>query len=241
MRTATLLLAVLSTAPLAAQTPEFDVASVHLGTPESLRHYPRIETLHGKLTTYSMPLLDCIQWAYQVQAAQISGPDWLKDIRLDIVAKAPGPASEQQMYLMLRTLLAARLGVKTHTERKEMPVYVLTVAKGGPKFTKSAGDGPRTTAMDKGVQVLGHVSMYELAMEFSNTLGQPVVNATGLTGYYDLRLDVRPMTENMLDGMDRPSAFLLELPLQFGLKADSRKDWADILVVDHAEKTPKEN
>ncbi len=45
---------------------------------------------------------------------------------------------------MLRTLLTERLGVKAHVEQREMAVYALTVAKGGPRFSESASDGPLT-------------------------------------------------------------------------------------------------
>ena len=63
------------------------------------------------------------------------GPNinWLNGVRLDIVAKAATPAKDPQLYLMLRTLLTGRTGVKAHFEKREMPVYALTIAKGRPE------------------------------------------------------------------------------------------------------------
>jgi uncharacterized protein (TIGR03435 family) len=223
-------------------SPAFDVASLRLAGAESLRYTgPRMQTLHGSLTTHGLPLRACIQWAYQMQPSQVIGPDWLNDVRLDIVAKAAAPVDDQQLFLMLRTLLADRLGVKAHVERKEMPVYVLTLGKGGPKFSESADEGPVAGGMDKDVQIMQRISMYEFAALASGTVGRPIVNATGLNGHYDIRLNGKAMIMNMQNGMSKGDALIIELQEQLGLKVESRKDWVDALVIDHAEKTPAEN
>jgi uncharacterized protein (TIGR03435 family) len=85
----------------------------------------------------AISLRSCIQVAYQLQEAQVTGPDWMNDVRLDIVAKASGPVEQKQLFAMLRTLLAERMGVIAHLDRKEVPVYALTLAKGGPKFSET--------------------------------------------------------------------------------------------------------
>jgi uncharacterized protein (TIGR03435 family) len=251
MKTTTLLLIVLAasdcraqppTAPPQSSAPAFEVASVHLGTEESLRYDgARMQADHGSLTTHSLPLRACIQWAYQIPPTQVIGPDWLNNVRLDIVAKTAAPVSDQQLFLMLRTLLADRLGVKVHVERREMPVYILTVGKGGPKFSESTSEGPPNVERGREVEIHQRMSMYELFAETSNAVGRPIVNATGLNGLYDFQLKTRPMITNVQNGMDKGSALLIELEDQLGLKAEARKDWVDVLVIDHAEKTPTEN
>jgi uncharacterized protein (TIGR03435 family) len=79
--------------------------------------------------------------AYNLPPRAISGgPDWIDVERYDILASTPGdtrPNLEQQMA-MVRTLLAERFSLKFHTEPKEFPVYVLTVAKGGSKLKETA-------------------------------------------------------------------------------------------------------
>jgi uncharacterized protein (TIGR03435 family) len=102
--------------------------------------------------------------AYQMVPSQIQRPDWLKDVRLDITAKAAGPASEQQVYLMLQTLLADRMGVKVHKKKKEMAVYVMTVAA---EVQETDGEGPMTATPEKGAMSIKGVSLFELAAEFS--------------------------------------------------------------------------
>lgn len=226
-----------------AQAPEFDAASVKLASPESAR-FPgrRIETSPGMLVTHSLSLRACILWAYD-EPAELDGPDWLNDVRLDIVAKAAKPVGDRELYHMLRTLLEKRLGVKTHTETREMQVYALTLAKGGPKFTESPTDGPLTSTKDKGVVVVQHASLNDLAVELSNKMfDRPVINATGLTGRYDMRIDLGAvMQSNPNDRMDMSTAMMEAMERQLGLKVEKRKAPIEVLVVDQAQKTPTGN
>lgn len=176
----------------AAAAPRFEVASVRLATDESRRESGRrIQTEPGTLTTRGLTLRACILWAYK-QPVQIIAPDWINGIALDIVAKAATPVDDDQLYLMLRTLLEERMGVKAHFERREIPVFAMTIAKGGPKFTKSTTEGPLVLGQDKGGALsIQHFSMSELAQEFSRgQFDRPVVDATGLKGRYDSHIDM---------------------------------------------------
>ncbi len=207
---------------------------------------PRIRTSSDSLTIHGLSLRDCIQTAYQMPATQVTGPDWLSDIRLDIAAKAAGPVTEAQLYLMLRTLLAERMGVRTHVEQKEMPVYALTLAKGGPKFSESTTEGPPVFGHGKGGPNMQRVSMSELAMALYEPFGRPVIDATGLKGRYDIHLDMTsyrpaPTADGNPGSMDMVSVMITALQEQMGLKVEGRKQGIDVLVVDHAEKTPSEN
>jgi uncharacterized protein (TIGR03435 family) len=225
-----------------AQSPAFDAASVKLATEESMR-IPgrRIQTSPGSLITHGLSLRACIMWAYNIPA-QIVGPDWLDGVRLDIVAKAATPAGDKELDLMLRTLLTQRMGVKAHVERREMPVYALTLAKGGPKFSESTTEGPMVSGQDKGALLIQRVSMSELAAEVGRGFDRPVVDATGLKGRYDIRIDVAAVAAvNQADRMDAASAMMTALQEQMGLKLEGRKDWVDVLVIDHAGKMPTEN
>jgi uncharacterized protein (TIGR03435 family) len=89
----------------------------------------------GRLIVINMTLKDLLGVAYQVRAFQISGgPGWIDSNRYDIEAKAECSPSQQQMMLMLQTLLEDRFGLAFHHDTKELPTYELTVAKGGPKL-----------------------------------------------------------------------------------------------------------
>jgi uncharacterized protein (TIGR03435 family) len=135
------------------------------------------------------------------------------------------------------------MGVQAHMEKREMAVYALTVAKGGPKFSESTTEGPMVSGQDKGAVLIQRVSMGELAAELGRgQFDRSVIDATGLKGRYDIRLDMAAIAAaNQQDKMDAASAMITALQEQMGLKLEGRKDWADVLVIDHAEKAPKEN
>jgi uncharacterized protein (TIGR03435 family) len=176
-----------------AQAPAFDVASVR-PSPNAANGLNQLndgrEPIHtspGSLTIRGASLRVCIQWAYDIPPFQIEGPAWLKDTGFDIVAKAAGSADDDHMRLMLRTLLATRFGLKAHSERKEIQVYELTLAKGGPKFHESTTEGaPIFSSPGKDALVAEHATMSDFAEKISEALGRPVMDATGLKGHYDL-------------------------------------------------------
>ena len=223
-----------------AQAPAFDVASVKLASGAGFDG-PRVQTAHGTLTLRKLSLRECIQWAYQVQALQVIGADWLDDVKLDIVAKAGSPVEDPQLFVMLRTLLGERLGVKVHFERKELPVYALVIGKHGSKMTESTTQGLRTVTRDQdGIETHLRWSIYELMAEFSSVLGRPLINETRLNGQYDFRIDPRTIAPD-LRGMDRATMQVAVIQTQLGLDIESRKQAVDVLIVDHAEKKPTEN
>ncbi len=193
------------------------------------------------MTLHKLPLRECIQWAYQVQAVQVIGADWLDDVKLDVVAKAGSPVEDPQLFVMLRTLLGERLGVKVHFERKEIPVYALVIGKHGSKMTESTTQGLRTVTRDQnGIETHLRWSMYELTAAFSSVLGRPLINETRLNGRYDFRIDPRTIAPD-LRGMDRVTTQVAVIQTQLGLDIESRKQAVDVLIVDHAEKKPTEN
>ncbi len=82
----------------------------------------------------------------------VGGPDWLnsESNRYDIQAKIedflyaamqkmPPAQQQEQVALMEQSLLVDRFKMKVHFETREMPVYVLVVAKGGAKLRPAEG------------------------------------------------------------------------------------------------------
>jgi len=108
---------------------------------------PRVIPANGRLTATNLPLRLLIRIAFEVQDFQISGgPADLMTTKYDITAKADDGATPttKETMAMLRTLLAERFKLKTHTEPKEMPIYALVLARGdgklGPDMRPSASD-----------------------------------------------------------------------------------------------------
>jgi uncharacterized protein (TIGR03435 family) len=85
-------------------------------------------------------LQDLMALAYNVQANQITGPDWIATQRFDIVAKLPAGATKDQTNQMLQSLLEERFKLTFHRETKDHPVLALLVAKDGPKLKESPPD-----------------------------------------------------------------------------------------------------
>jgi uncharacterized protein (TIGR03435 family) len=172
--------------------------------------------------------------AYQVPADQITGgPTWLDTDAFDIAARAGQPAKPEQMRLMLQTLLAERFKLALHRETKQLPIYVLVVAKNGPKF-HALKDAP--------TEQRNHLSfkdMPSLAGILSTFAERPVVDQTGLKGDFYLDLDMSKPLQSM--DADGPGAAIISaVEDQFGLKLMSTKGPIEFLVVDRAEK-PSEN
>jgi uncharacterized protein (TIGR03435 family) len=202
---------------VAAPKVEFEVASIR---PSQASGPDRVNAglkMDGSQAHFgSLSLKNLISRAYDVEANQISGPDWIGSERFDISAKLPDGATMAQIPEMLQSLLAERFGLKIHRETKDMPAYALVLGKSPLKLKELPPDaepqdanGSVNVAVSGSVQGvsmdLGNgssytfandqfqfkkVSMDVLASQLSRYLDRPVVNMMDLKGNYDLTLNV---------------------------------------------------
>lgn len=200
-----------------AQPVAFDAASVGVNDNGGPR-YGSIQYSGNRFTLRATSLWMCIRWAWHLESFQIAGPNWLQTPPLyDITATSTGPATAEKMRMMLRTLLSERFGMKTHTEKREMRVTALVIAKYGPKLRTSSGKfdaslGPEAPfqffGLDSGTHMqrtagdrpgrlrdsYTNMSMREFASVIALTASKtpleqvPVIDATGLSGRYDFTL-----------------------------------------------------
>src|SRR5579864_2253090 len=118
--------AILAPAALRGQaSPAFEVATLKQSPPPpgDAININLGAVRNGTLTLANASLSDCLRFAYGlVSDAQLAGPDWLKSkaVRFDIVAKAPPDTPRDQFPLMLRPLLAERLKLAFHYEKREL-------------------------------------------------------------------------------------------------------------------------
>lgn len=206
--------------------------------------------LHGEVTLKNATLSDCLKYAFEItNDSQISGPDWIrnKDVRFDILAKAPPDTPLPQLRLMLQTLLTERFNLTFHREQRQLPFLALVAGKQGPKFgdAKDGWEGPGKSSVPGRIFV--H-RMSVLATLLSRFMSQPVVDMTGLTGFYDVKLewtpDRRPPRPTEDTDAAEPSAgpsIFTAVQEQLGLKLESRKGLLEVLVVDSALRVPTEN
>jgi uncharacterized protein (TIGR03435 family) len=202
-----------------------------------------IHVAPGALTMRGVSFRTCVRWAYNVADFQVTGPDWIDQQRYDIAAKATGDAGEDQLRLMLQTLLAERFKMTAQKLNNESQAWVLTVAKGGPKFKPSTTEGegsiqPDLQKMQVGIQ---RTSMADLIVLLSQLLRAPVIDETGLTGRYDITIDIAKYLQDQPGASDMLSTILTGIQQELGLKLDSRKLALDFIAIEKAERTPVEN
>ncbi len=238
----------------AAQTgaqPVFEVASVR-AVPAGVKGGGRgdfgfgggvINAEPGSLTMRNVNMSTAIGWAYGVKEFQVSGPAWMSGDRYTITAKAADAVPEDQLRLMLRALLGDRFKVAAHQEEKVMPYYLLTVAKGGPKFKESATEGEPEMQPGRGMTTatLSHMPISRLVEMIENMLRAPVIDQTGLKGRYDATLNIAQYVTSPVQMDDVPSFVAGALQDLLGLKLEPKKGPVQVVIVDHAEKVPTEN
>jgi uncharacterized protein DUF3738 len=136
----------IAAAAIAATPPAFEVASIRsasLPTPETVRsgQFRTGSKIAGNRVDFAfVSLADLLPYAFRVKSFQVIAPPWTRESRWNILATMPEGASEAQVPEMIRALLEERYKLKVHREKREQPVYELTVVKGGPKMEPSAAD-----------------------------------------------------------------------------------------------------
>jgi uncharacterized protein (TIGR03435 family) len=169
------------------------------------------------------------------------GPAWIENDRFDVDARPEHPSTPEQVNLMLRSLLADRFQLTLHREILTQAVYVLTVAKGGPKF------GPYFQRMKEGdpfppdggrIQVGGSLKNFAFLLRSNMRLYDPstgpvargsdvppILDHTGLSGEYSILLSY-----------DTHEDWQAILEHQLGLKLDLHKEPVEALIVNHVAK-----
>lgn len=195
--------------------PEFEVASVKPSPQQPLGQANvgvHIDGAQVHCTFLSMR--DYIRVAYKVKDYQIEGPDFMRSERFDISAKLPSAANREQVADMLQTLLIDRFAITTHREKKDFPVYALTVDKGGMKAKESPLDADNsavnvtstntatgtTVDLGKGAYfTIGEktlearkLTMVNLADLLARFVDRPVVDMTDVKGTYDFTFELKP-------------------------------------------------
>jgi uncharacterized protein (TIGR03435 family) len=199
----------------------------------------------------------------------IGAPDWVATEVYDLTAQAGRDVSREQMEAMLRGMLAERFTLAVHYEMQERPVYQMVLARAdgrlGPDLRRSdldcdaiqaarragskeafqpASNGAPACGMSMrgtiGMEVLmGGRPLSALASSFGSALGRVVIDKTGLTGNYEVKLNYMPQPK--ADGPpDAPPDVFTALQEQLGLKLEAARAPLKVLVIDRIER-PAEN
>ncbi|HKV46782.1 MAG TPA: TIGR03435 family protein, partial [Candidatus Acidoferrales bacterium] len=243
----------------AAPGPSFEVVSIKPAG------YHRGYDIHMRGDLYSAVGVTAeflIKYAYGITDDQLSGgPDWINSDKYAIDAKIPDSTAAEwhkkydakkqaeEMQSMMRSLLEDRFQLKIGHQTKELPVFALVIAKGGPKISPSKDDGSKSGSdgHNEGYVEINHVTdepisvLIDILSRQSETAGRKIIDETGLTGKYTYALKwtrERPPSDS--DPADLPvsSAPLLwdALQDQLGLQLKSTKAPVDTIVIEHIEK-----
>lgn len=260
-RTLALILAFPSAGTCVAQTPppmaagadpSYEVATIKPSQPDENK---TVQVRGTRLFTADTSLVDLMMFAYGVHPLQIDGgPDWLRTEKFDLLVQPdlPGRPSTAQMKFILQKLLADRFSLKFHHAQKELPVYEIVAAKGGPRLTPttSAGTATNTAAVGfrDGAMTVQNASMAEFASLMQRYVGleRPIVDGTGIAGKHDFKLSWTPDSTPVDGGSPRPAksdappGLFTAIQEQLGLKLQPAKEPTDVLVIDRGGK-PSEN
>ena len=147
------------------------------------------------------------------------GPSWMRSEHYSLSAKAAGARTEMLAGPMLQAFLEERFQLKTHRETREMPVYAMTVGKGGlkvqpladgactpldlthPPPPRKPGDPPPnfcglmmmgpTGKGDMMMEVRGS-TMTQFAQRLSGRVDRTVFDKTGIPGKFNFHLEFTP-------------------------------------------------
>jgi uncharacterized protein (TIGR03435 family) len=250
-----------------APRPQFEVVSIKR-TPESTGPGVDFGAMPGgRLHARNSPVSNFIQNAYAFPPYRIIGmPDWLTSDRYDLEAKTEGTPLRSEMMLMLQALLEDRFKLKVHRETRDGPVYVLKVAKGGPKLSlfkdgtcvdrspgivlptsekrPNCGNNLVSRRGANMAWVATRIDMRGVTSVLALLMRRPVIDKTHVAGLFDVNVELPPLQPEV-DVSDPsaidsgPSVFTV-LREQLGLMLESGRGPAEYLVVDSVER-PSEN
>lgn len=209
----------------------------------------------GTFTATNVPLVRLVQFAYDIPESLIlGGPDWIRNNRFDINAKAAAEVPHDHFRLMMKSLLEDRFKLRLRTEEREMPVFELVLARTdgrvGPNLhdCSNKNDQAGLSSPEKpfvaprgGTVAAGDCSNLAPLVNLASAKVQTaVINKTGLSGQwrYDIYFGPDLPQPDALNP-DLPS-FVTALREQLGLKLERTRGVVDVLVVESADQ-PTEN
>jgi uncharacterized protein (TIGR03435 family) len=234
-------------------TPAFEVATIKPSKPGTPGKGIRVGP-NGMVTTVNYSVADLIQFAYHLHAKQVEGGGKavLQD-QYDITGKPDheGIGNDRQTRGMVQGLLKERFQLAFHMEKRELPVYAITVVKTGSKLNKTATTNGVTLpglGIGPGVFNVRNGTITDFAGLLQGTiLDRPVVDQTGLTDRFDFTVKFTPDPSQTFAGLppppatdDAPPDLFTAFQQQLGLKLEQTKAQVDVLVIDKLEK-PSEN
>lgn len=243
----------------AVDSLKFEVATIKASPPDE--RGAGIRPLPGgqRYEAVNLTLKGIMVAAYRIKAEQIvGGPSWIDTAHFDMNAKAERSSNIEELHAMLKNLLAEQFKLEFHRETKELPIYSLSVGKGGAKLQPHEAQNAGDTWIDiepdshpgEFLKMVWHARfspMDYFAFRLGQIMDRPVIDQTGLKGGFDFNLAfTRELPPGMQEGamvngvqVDTSGPTIFEaVQKQLGLRLDRLKGPAEVIVVDRAEKPP---
>lgn len=197
----------------------------------------------GRFRGRNLSVRNMIQMATMVEDNQMIGvPAWVDTERYDIDCKTVStqPVTQDRKSDVMMALLEERFSFKFHRDRREGLVYLLEVAKNGPKLA-AHGTSDRLMSTNANGSIITmkavKISMPGLAISLRRQLGRTVEDRTHLEGEFDFKL-VWDRDEGTVVST-APSLFTA-LQEQLGLRLSTAKGNIPTVVIEHVGR-PSEN
>lgn len=251
---------------LSAQTPPaFEVASIRRTTTGNQQGVGLAAPQPGgRFVAIGATLRLLVSGAYDGMQI-IGGPAWIDSDRFDINARASSEVPPNDMRLMLRSLLADRFELVAHTEARDQPIYVLSVARSdrrlGPKLRESdaacakearnfvpggPGGPPACGDFRMGARSLTARGMFMpmFAQVMRGRVGRTVVDRSALDGAYDFELEwssdlglqpAPPGAAGATELTPEGLSLFTALQEQLGLRLQPDRGPVTVVVIDSAE------
>ena len=238
------------TTPVVLQAPfqpTFEIVSIHPMRQDDMRpEHIDNPSRRGYVRAVNVNLKSLMEIAYDIPDLRMfGGPTWLTSEKYSLEAKTdpkvdeqlaalPNDQAKQAKRKMIAALLVEKFKLSVHADAREMSMYAMVIAKGGPKL----GGTQYSDDSQPGNQLIkirpGSNSLQILAYELSWRVGRPVLDQTGLQENQALTLRWRDDEETPAES-NAPSLFTA-IQEQLGLKLEPTKGSVPVLLIDHAEK-----
>ena len=249
-------------------TAQFEVASIRKNTRSE--GAPTVEFQPGgRFVMLNAPVSLLIGFAYPRPNLRLqNAPQWVERESYDITAKAAGNPTKAEMEAMLRSLLVQRFSFKSHWAEKEVNAYDLVLVRTDGKLGNglrrvdvdcdaraaaaragrpldplpASANGLRPCfirAYDGGM-LSGGYPLKGIAEQMELLALRPVIDRTGLEGFYEVTLTYRPgPPEAESKPGDLPILFTA-IQEQLGLKLQPSRAPISTIIIDWIDR-PSEN
>ena len=234
--------------------PQFEVATIKPVDAASSRGFDLKIYPGGRIVMQGFSLKSLVRTAFHLGYWQVSGGEpWMENELYDVEAKPPAlapPATydirhtwwqieDPRLRAMLQSLLIERFHLKLVPQSTTGQVDLLEVSGKTSllhptELPPGINDEGRSGDIGHGGDrwVIYNTSMPQLAQFAGDVImHRPVIDKTGLTGYFDAKWTQALDDPNSYDGMDSFPTFLQAL----GLKLTKSTGTVQIFVIDHAD------